>query len=114
MKTLISLIAACAALAFVSSSYGVAQIDDGPNGLSIGSSTNQKVGFHGAKVVQRAGTAGAALSTNAILGSNVSLAGVDGSTNTVFLVNSNQLQSVLRLLIELRATIVEKGIHKGQ
>ena len=114
MKTLLSLIGACAVLAFVSSAFGGTTIKDTSAGVTIGVTTNEKVAFHGATpTVQRAGSAQAALSTNMILGSTVDLAGVDGSTNSVFLVNSNQLQGILRLLIEIRAAGVEKGLIRG-
>lgn len=84
------------------------------NGRVIGSA-NDKLAFHDATpVVQRSGSAQAALATNVVLGSNVSLSGIDGSTNTVFLVNTNQMTSTLKLLIEIRAALVEKGLIKGQ
>lgn len=113
LKTLLAIASLIIFAGFVYA--GSVQDNDTGAGRQIGTSASQKIAFHGATPVgQRSGTAQAALSTNVIVGSNASLSGVDGSTNTVFMVNTNQLQSVLRLLIELRASMVEKGLIKGE
>lgn len=70
-------------------------------GSTFGTTTSQKIGFHGATAtVQRAGAAQAAVVTTA------PTTGSYGYTQT-------QAAAILTLLNEIRATLVEKGIMKG-
>jgi hypothetical protein len=72
-------------------------------GTQIGTATGQRLAFHGATpVVQRAGAAQTAVATTS-------------STNTAPYGYTTQAQadSIVTLLNEIRATLVEKGIMKG-
>lgn len=133
MKKLISLIAACAALAFVSSAFAVTQIKDTSAGYQIADSATQKVGFFGATpVVQPTAAAQAALattgSTNVILtlsSASITYAGVDGSTNTISVVtnvavnavwgygSAGQANGFTTLVNAIRSALVSLGLLKG-
>lgn len=71
-------------------------------GSSLGTSTTQKAGMHGARVVQRAGVDQAAVATT-----GATLTTPYGYTTAA------QADAIVKLVNEIRATLVEKGIFKG-
>lgn len=82
MKKLISLLAAFAVLAFVSSAFAVTQIKDTSAGYQIADSATQKVGFFGATPVVQPTSANQAAVTNA------------GATNVILTVSSGAAPSL--------------------
>lgn len=71
-------------------------------GTSVGSAANQKTGMHGARVIQRAGAAQAAVDTTAATNSS-----------PYGFATAAQADGIVTLLNEIRAVVVEKGIMKG-
>lgn len=78
------------------------------DGITLGESTTEKVGFHGSAVVQRAGAAQAAVSATAITGA----AGAN-PTQAEYATAVAQINALTTLVNELRAALVAKGIIKG-
>jgi hypothetical protein len=90
------------------------KISNDARGLVIGDNAVDKVGFHGAAAVQRSNAAGVAL-TDSTGGatSDATLAAIgDTSSDASDDINDN-FAKIAKLLNELRATLVEKGLHKG-
>lgn len=78
------------------------------DGLTVGEDSGDKVGFHGAAVVQRASAAQAAVPAAAI-------ADAAGAAPTAAEYNAAvaQINALTVLVNELRAAGVEKGLIKG-
>jgi uncharacterized protein YkwD len=73
-----------------------------PDGIQIGNSTTEKVGFHGATpIVQRSGAAQAAVATTA------------ATSSSPFGFSEAQANAIVALVNELRASLVASGLIKG-
>lgn len=85
----------------------VSALNTHPDGVLVGISTAEKVGFHGATpVAQRAGAAQTAVATDALaVGAAYSQAEV-----TAVATRATALTVAVN---EIRATLVEKGLYKG-
>lgn len=76
--------------------------DGGPDGTSLGQSATDKVGFYGASpIVQRSGSAQAAVATTA------------ATSSTPYGYSQAQANGIVTLLNEIRATLVAAGLMKG-
>lgn len=76
--------------------------DGGPDGTSLGQSATDKVGFYGASpIVQRSGSAQAAVATTA------------ATNSTPYGYSQAQANGIVTLLNEIRDTLVAAGLMKG-
>lgn len=71
-------------------------------GFIVGQAADSKAGFHGEAVVQRAGSAQAAVAATA------------ATNSSPYGYSEAQANAIVTLLNEIRAALIEKGIIKGE